>query len=59
MEEKIRIRLEKGSGQASEVAYDRFIKNGLAIGFTDDQIDFLWDWINEIARNKALAGGMF
>ena len=23
--------------------YDRFIKSGLAVGFTDDQIDFLWD----------------
>ena len=25
--------------------YDKFIKNGLAVGFTDDQIDFLEEWI--------------
>jgi hypothetical protein len=39
--------------------YDKFIRSGLAIGFTDDQIDFLWDWINKIAQLKALSGGMF
>ena len=39
--------------------YDKFIRSGLAIGFTDDQIDFLWDWINEIAKTKARTGGMF
>ena len=47
------------SKEEDNTAYDRFIKNGLAIGFTDDQIDFLWDWINEIARTKALSGGLF
>ena len=25
--------------------YDRFIRNGMAVGFTDDQIDFLAEWI--------------
>ena len=25
--------------------YTSFIKNGLNVGFTDDQIDFLWDFI--------------
>ncbi len=39
--------------------YDTFIKSGLAIGFTDDQIDFLWEWINELAKQKALSGGLF
>lgn len=27
--------------------YDAFIKNGLASGFTDDQINFLWDWFGD------------
>lgn len=27
--------------------YDRFIRTGLAAGFTDDQVDFLWDFIIE------------
>lgn len=25
--------------------YDEFIKNGLASGFTDDQIDFMWEYV--------------
>jgi hypothetical protein len=32
--------------------YNAFIKNGIASGFTDDQIDFLWEYINEIAELK-------
>lgn len=27
--------------------YDKFIRSGLAVGFTDDQIDFLWMMIFE------------
>lgn len=27
--------------------YDKFIRNGLNVGFTDDQIDFLWNFIME------------
>lgn len=33
--------------------YTNFIKGGLSVGFTDDQIDFLWEWINDIAVEKA------
>jgi len=32
--------------EAEKVFYDRFVKNGLAVGFTDDQIDFLWDYLS-------------
>ncbi len=31
--------------EKSNADYDRFIKNGLNVGFTDDQIDFLEEWI--------------
>lgn len=33
--------------------YDTFIRSGLGAGFTDDQIDFLWEWIygHEIKDN--------
>ncbi len=27
--------------------YNRFIRSGLAIGFTDDQVDWLWDNISK------------
>jgi len=26
--------------------YDGFIRRGLFVGFTDEQINFLWDYIN-------------
>jgi hypothetical protein len=26
-------------------SYDLFVRQGRNVGFTDDQIDFLWDWI--------------
>jgi hypothetical protein len=34
--------------------YDEFIKNGLNAGFTDDQINFMWEYIMEtmISFNK-------
>lgn len=25
--------------------YNNFVKEGRNVGFTDDQIDFIWDWI--------------
>lgn len=28
--------------------YNRFIKNGLFVGFTDDQIDFLQRWLEPL-----------
>lgn len=31
-------------------AYDSFIRRGLNVGFTDDQIDFLWAEIIKIAQ---------
>jgi hypothetical protein len=31
----------------SNATYDRFIRSGLAAGFTDDQIDFLWSFLAE------------
>lgn len=31
-----------------KISYDTFIRNGLTIGFTDDQIDFLWDMFAEV-----------
>lgn len=31
--------------------YDKFVRQGLAIGFTDDQIEFIWDWILEAILN--------
>lgn len=43
--------------------YDIFIKRGLAVGFTDDQIDFLADWLNindgtEVKTKLASLGSM-
>jgi hypothetical protein len=31
----------------TEDKYTNFIKNGLQAGFTDDQINFLWDWFGD------------
>lgn len=31
--------------------YDSFIRGALNVGFTDDQVDFLWNWIHAIALN--------
>jgi len=30
--------------------YDGFIRNGLACGFTDDQINFLWDMYEDLKQ---------
>ena len=27
--------------------YDRFVRQARDVGFTDDQLDFLWDWLFE------------
>ena len=27
--------------------YDRFVRQARDVGFTDDQLAFLWDWIME------------
>ena len=32
--------------------HSTFVKEGLAINFTHDQIDFLWDWINTLAEEQ-------
>lgn len=44
---------------SNQKLYDLFIRNGLAVGFTDDQIDFLWEYVNRVAQLKAVGGGMF
>lgn len=31
--------------------FDSFVRNARAIGFTDDQIDFLWDWLYIVASD--------
>ena len=33
-----------------DIYYDGFIKGGLAVGFTDDQIDFLWFVITNLPK---------
>ena len=37
--------------------FNEFIKNGLAAGFTDAQINFLWEYVNRVAQIQALSGG--
>ena len=34
--------------------YDSFIRNGLAVGFTDDQIDFLWTYFQEQRHEESV-----
>lgn len=37
--------------------YDRFIRNGLAAGFTDDQVNFMWEFLvlfDEHSQEKTL-----
>ena len=29
----------------SKNSYDRFVRQAIAAGFTDDQLEFLWDWL--------------
>lgn len=35
---------ELGEGTAGYNLYDHFVKLGRNVGFTDEQIDFLWDY---------------
>lgn len=30
--------------------YDAFIRSGLNVGFTDDQVDFLWKYIDVMIK---------
>lgn len=31
--------------------YDSFVRQARAVSFTDDQIDFLWDWLYDAVKN--------
>ena len=37
--------INKESKESRNKRYDLFIRSGLAVGFTDDQVDFLERWI--------------
>ncbi len=34
--------------------YDRFVRQGRSANFTDDQIDFLWDWLLQLAEDPKI-----
>lgn len=37
--------------------YDEFVRRGLDAGFTDPQIDFLWEFMNRIGSQQGMMGG--
>jgi len=43
--------------QKKNERYTLFINEARNSGFTDEQVNFLWEWINKLAEQKALSGG--
>lgn len=39
----------KSSSLDKNILYDKFVKSALAAGFTDEQVNWIWDWFGELA----------